>query len=44
MLGDPENIVVNNDSERRTALDTFHRHGVSVLPDGRKIEEVVLTQ
>jgi len=44
LLDNLENIVVNSESERKTVLDTFRKHGVSVLPDGRKIEEVVLAR
>jgi len=42
LLDNLENIVAGSESERKTILDTFRKHGVSILPDGRKIEEMVL--
>lgn len=42
LLDNLENIVVGTESERKTVLGVFKKHGVSVLPDGRKIEEIVL--
>jgi hypothetical protein len=44
LLDNLENIVVNSESERKTVLDTFRKYGVTMLPDGRKIEEMVLTR
>jgi nitrogen regulatory protein PII-like uncharacterized protein len=44
LLDNLENIVVDSAMERKTVLDTFRKHGVSRLPDGRKIEELVLTR
>ncbi|MEN6521121.1 MAG: minor capsid protein [Armatimonadota bacterium] len=44
LLDNVEHIVVGSESERRSVLDVFRKHGVSVLPDGRKVEEVVLTR
>lgn len=44
LLDNLENIVVDSAMERKIVLDTFRKHGVSILPDGRKIEELVLTR
>lgn len=43
-LDNLENIVVDSAMERKIVLDTFRKHGVSILPDDRKIEELVLTR
>jgi SPP1 gp7 family putative phage head morphogenesis protein len=42
LLDNLEAIVVHGQTEKRRVLDVFAKHGVSVLPDGRKIEEIVI--
>ncbi|MHB1462031.1 MAG: minor capsid protein [Armatimonadota bacterium] len=42
LLDNLESIVVRGSQERRRVLDVFRKHGISVLPDGRKIEQIVL--
>ena len=37
-----ETIVTGSQSERERVLKSFTSRGITVLPDGRKIEEVVL--
>lgn len=44
LLDNLEHVVVGTSTERDKVLGIFRKHGVSVLPDGRKIEEIVLTQ
>ena len=35
-------IAVSSDAERKRVLEVFKRHGVSRLPDGRKVEDIVV--
>jgi len=35
-------VAVQSETERTKVLDIFRRHGVSQLPDGRKIENIVV--
>ncbi len=42
LLDNLENIVVHGQIEKREILDVFKKHGISVLPDGRKIEQIVI--
>lgn len=44
LLDNLEHIVVGSATEKNKVLGVFRSHGVSILPDGRKIEEVVLTR
>lgn len=42
LLDNIEYIVTENASERSRVLNSFAKQGITVLPDGRKIEEVIL--
>ncbi|MHB1001458.1 MAG: phage head morphogenesis protein [Armatimonadota bacterium] len=42
LLDNLEHIVVSSATEHNKVMDVFKKYGISVLPDGRKIEEVVL--
>lgn len=42
LLDNLENIVVHGQGERKNVLDVFKKHGISTMPDGRKIEELVI--
>ncbi|MHB1000773.1 MAG: phage head morphogenesis protein [Armatimonadota bacterium] len=44
LLDNLEHIVVGSATEHKKVMDVFRKYGISVLPDGRKIEEVVLTR
>lgn len=35
-------VAVESEAERKRVLEVFKRHGVSRLPDGRKVEDVVV--
>ena len=41
LLTDIDTVKVADASTRKQVLDVFKKHGVTVLPDGRKIEDVV---
>ncbi|MHB1001955.1 MAG: minor capsid protein [Armatimonadota bacterium] len=42
LLDNLEHIVVSSATEHKKVMDVFKKYNISVLPDGRKIEEVVL--
>ncbi|MHB9037886.1 MAG: minor capsid protein [Armatimonadota bacterium] len=42
LLDNLESIVVRGELEKKRVLLIFKKHGIKVLPDGRKIEEVVI--
>ena len=42
LLDNLECIVVHGQAEHKKVLAVFKKHGISVLPDGRKIEEIVI--
>ncbi|MCC6144222.1 MAG: hypothetical protein IT368_10495 [Candidatus Hydrogenedentes bacterium] len=42
LLDNIETIVTGSQAERERVLKSFTSRGITVLPDGRKIEEVVL--
>ncbi len=42
LLDNIEYIVTENAAERSRVLNSFAKRGITVLPDGRKIEEVIL--
>jgi hypothetical protein len=42
LLDNLESIVVHGQIEKKKVLDVFRKHGISVLPDGRRIEELVI--
>jgi len=44
LLDNLEVIVVPTQSERTKVLAVFTKHGVSVLPDGRKVADIVLVR
>ncbi|MCL5102764.1 MAG: phage head morphogenesis protein, partial [Armatimonadetes bacterium] len=44
LLDNLEAIVVSSESERTRVLAVFKKHGISRLPDGRKVEEMVLAR
>ena len=39
-----EVVAVSNPSERTKVIQAFRKHGITRLPDGRKLEEVVVTR
>lgn len=41
LLDEIDSIKTSGPSERKLVLDVFKKHGITVLPDGRKIEDVV---
>lgn len=43
LLDNIDHVVVNNDNERREIIGSFTRRGINKLPDGRKVEDVVVT-
>lgn len=44
LLDNLEAVVVSSESERTKVLAVFAKHGISSLPDGRKVEKVVLVR
>lgn len=44
LLDNLEAMVVGSESERTKVLAVFKKHGISVLPDGRKVEDIVLVR
>jgi hypothetical protein len=38
-----ENIIVDNETERKAIIASFKSRGIENVPDGRKIEQVILT-
>jgi SPP1 gp7 family putative phage head morphogenesis protein len=44
LLDNIEAIVVGSESERTQVLAVFKKHGISKLPDGRKVEEIILVR
>lgn len=44
LLDNVEAVVVSSESERTTVLGVFAKHGISNLPDGRKVEDIVLVR
>lgn len=42
LLDNVEYIVTDNATERNRVLNSFVKRGLTVLPDGRKIEEIIL--
>ncbi len=44
LLDNIELIVVNTDEQRRRLLEVFHKRQISKLPDGRKVEDIVLVR
>ncbi len=42
LLDNVEYIVTDNATERDRVLNSFVKRGITVLPDGRKIEEIIL--
>jgi hypothetical protein len=42
LLDNVEYIVTDSKAERDRVLNSFTKRGITVLPDGRKIEEVIL--
>lgn len=41
-LDDIQTIRTKNPTQRKTLIRIFKKHGYTTLPDGRKIEEVVV--
>ena len=39
-----EVIVVNTDEQRRRLLEVFRKRQISKLPDGRKVEDIILVK
>ena len=39
-----EALVVGSEREKTRLLDVFQKHGIHVLPDGRKVDQVVRVQ
>ena len=44
LLDNIELIVVNTDEQRRRLLEVFRKHHILKLPDGRKVEDIVLVR
>ena len=44
LLDNLETIVVSKEADRRRLLDVFQRRGVREMPDGRRVEDVVLVR
>ncbi|NLN75015.1 MAG: minor capsid protein [Armatimonadetes bacterium] len=44
LLDNLEAVVVSSESERANVLKVFAKHGISVLSDGRKVEDIVLVR
>lgn len=42
LIDDVERVRASSASERQTIINLFKKHGYATLPDGRKIEEVVV--
>lgn len=42
LLDNLESIVVHSNAEKSKVLDVFKKYGVSTLPDGRKVEELIV--
>jgi len=44
LLDNIDVIVVGNDREKRRLLEVFHKRKISKLPDGRRVEDIVLVR
>jgi len=44
LLDNIDVIVVGSDREKRRLLEVFHKRKISKLPDGRKVEDIVLVR
>jgi len=44
LLDNLEAVVVSSESERAKVIEVFAKHGISSLPDGRKVGEAVLVR
>ncbi len=44
LLDNIEVIVVGSERERSRLLEVFQKHQVSKLPDGRKVEDIILVK
>lgn len=42
LLDNLESIVVHSNAEKGKVLDVFRKHGISTLPDGRWVEELIV--
>jgi hypothetical protein len=43
ILDNLEGVFVKSQTERNSLINLFKRHNIEVLPDGRKIEDVIVT-
>jgi len=43
LLDNLELITARNDAERKRALGVFRKHNITVLPDGRRVQDIVRT-
>ena len=43
LLDNLQMVTVSNESEKRRVLNVFRKHGVTRLPDGRQVKEIVRT-
>jgi hypothetical protein len=37
-------VVVADEAERKKVLDSFGKHGIEKLPDGRRVRDIVLAR
>ena len=43
LLDNIQVVAVRDDAQRREVIEVFHKHGITRLPDGRRVEEIVTT-
>jgi len=42
LLDNIDVIVVNGSQRKQALLDVFRKHGITKLPDGRTVEQVII--
>lgn len=42
LLDNIDLVAVSSDAEQKRVLDVFRKHGINLLPDGRRVEDVVV--
>ena len=43
LLDNIQVVSVRNETERKRVLEVFRKHGVTRLPDGRRVQDIVIT-
>ena len=43
LLDNIEVVSARDEAQRRKVIEVFHKHGITRLPDGRRVEDIVVT-